>query len=158
RTGLELLYHAVPAPARDRARPIIDGAVTRLAQAGAAGLVLFLATRGLATPRALTFVAMCSAILWAAATAPLRGPYIALLRRARLGEEAEGPRSPEELDLANVELLIEALSGRRARDVVAAMDALARRGRSGLVPALLLLRKEEEVLERALELFSSSTR
>ncbi len=158
RTGLELVYLAVPASARDRARPVIEGALTRVAQAAAAGLVLLLAGPGRASPRELAFVVTCAAAAWLAATAALHGPYVGLFRRALLGGERAEPRSPEELDLASVEILIETLSSPHGREALAAMRALARRGRAGLVPGLVLLRDEEEVLEHALELFGPSGR
>ena len=158
RTGVELLYLAVPSRARARAKPIIDGAITRLSQAAAAALILLVANVGRGSVRALAFVALCSAAGWIAASASLRGPYVALFRRALLGRDHDEPRSSEELDLASVELLVEALASPRAREAVAAMDALARRGRAGLVPALMLLRDEEDVIDRALQLFASSAR
>jgi AAA family ATP:ADP antiporter len=158
RTSVELLYLAVPSRARARAKPIIDGAITRLSQAAAAALILAIANSGHGSPRALAFVALCSAAGWIAASVSLRGPYVALFRRALLGREHDEPRTVEELDLASVELLVEALSSPRPREAIAATEALARRGRAGLVPALLLLRDEEEVLERALDLFASSPR
>ncbi len=158
RTGLELVYLAIPSAARDRARPIIDGAFTRLSQAAAAGLVLLLVYLGRSSPRQLAFVAACSAAAWLAAAVALRAPYVALFRRALLGPERAAPRSAEELDLASVELLVEALTSPRPREAIAAMDALSRRGRAGLVPGLMLLREEEDVLESALQLFGSSRR
>jgi ATP:ADP antiporter, AAA family len=158
RTGLELVYLALPPGVRDRAKPIIDGAITRLSQAAAGGLILVLVKLGRGSPRMLALVAACSALGWVAATVSLRGPYVALFRRALLGPDRLEPRSPAELDLASVELLVEALGSPRPREVVAAIDALARRGRAGLLPALVLLRDEDEVLERALELFGSSSR
>ena len=158
RTGVELLYLAVPSRARARAKPIIDGAITRLSQAAAAALILGVAGAGRHGVHVLAFIAICSAAGWAAATASLRGPYVALFRRALLGRDRDEPRSPEELDLASVELLVEALSSPRAREAVAAIDALARRGRAGIVPALVLLRDEEEVIEHALQLFGASSR
>jgi AAA family ATP:ADP antiporter len=158
RTGAELLYLAVPSGARGRAKPIIDGAITRISQAVAAGVILLVGNLGHGSARAFAFVAMCAAAGWVAATASLRRPYVALFRRALLGKDADEARTAEELDLASVELLVEALSSPRPREVIAAIEAMARRGRAGLVPALVLLRDEEEVLACALELFAPSPR
>jgi AAA family ATP:ADP antiporter len=158
RTCVELLYQAVPAHARDRAKPIIDGALTRLSQAAGGALILVFASVAHGSLRALAFVALSSAAAWVAATASLRGPYVALFRRALVGRDHDEPRTAQELDLASVELLVEALSSPRPREVIAAIEALRRRGRAGLVPALVLLRDEEEVLEHALELFASTSR
>lgn len=158
RTGTELVYQAVPARARDRAKPFIDGAVARVSQALAASLVLLLGYFGWASVPHLALVATVAAAAWGAATYALHAPYIALFRRTLLGDPLETDRTAQELDLASVELLVEALASTRPREVVAAMNALARRGRSGLVPALMLLVDDEEVLERALELFGSSKR
>ncbi len=157
RTGLELVYLAVPARARDRVKPIIDGALTRVFQAAAAGLVLVLIRVGHGSVVELALLAALGAAGWVVAAAALRGPYVALFRRALLGDSAE-PRSAEELDLASIELLVEAVSSPRGAEVIAAIDALGRRGRSGLVPALVLLREEEDVLVHALDLFGGSQR
>lgn len=158
RTGSELVYQAVPARARDRAKPFIDGAVARVSQAVAASLVLLLGYLGWADVRRLAVVATVFAAAWGAATYALRAPYIGLFRRTLLGDPLATDRSDQELDLASVELLVEALSSPRPREVVAAMNALARRDRAGVVPALILLVEDEDVLERALELFGSSRR
>lgn len=158
RTGLELVYLAVPASARDRARPLIEGLLTRLSQAVTAGLLLWLAAPGRGSVRWLSLAVACLAAAWLAATAALRGPYVALFRRALLGPGGAEARSPEELDLASVELLIEALSSPQPREVIAAMRALERRGRAGLIPGLVLLRDDDEVLECAFEIFGSAAR
>lgn len=46
RTGTELVYLALPTSARNRAKPLIDGAVMRGSQALGAGLLLLLAWVG----------------------------------------------------------------------------------------------------------------
>ncbi len=158
RTGTELVYLAVPARARDRAKPLIDGALARTAQALAALFVLLMTSIGLASVTTLALLAAVTAGFWGAATAALRKPYLALFRRSLLGGISASDRTARELDLASVEVLIEALASPRPREVVAAMNALARRDRSGVIPALVLLVDDADVLERALDLFGASKR
>ncbi len=158
RTASELLYSAVPPSVRDRAKPVIDGAVARVSQALGAGLLLLLAALDLDSARHIALLAVGFAGLWGAATYSLRNPYLALFRRSLLGDRVGVTPSRGELDLASAELLVEALSSPRGREVVAAMRALERRGRTGLIPALVLLQEDEEVLVLALDLFGSSAR
>lgn len=158
RTGTELVYLAVPARARDRAKPLIDGAIARTAQALAALFVVLLTSIGLASVTTLALLASVTAAFWGGATAALRKPYLALFRRSLLGTVSASDRTARELDLASVEVLIEALSSPKPREVVASMNALARRDRSGVIPALVLLVDDADVLERALDLFGASKR
>lgn len=158
RTGLELVYLAVPARARDRAKPLIDGAFARVSQALGAGLVLLLGAMGIDSIRLLALLATGLAAAWGAATYALRAPYLSLFRRSILGGAHDVTFAARELDLASVEVLVEALGSPRPREVIAAMSALARRDRGGLIPALVLLHEDEEVLERACEILGASTR
>jgi AAA family ATP:ADP antiporter len=158
RTGLELVYLAVPSGVRDRVRPVVDGALPRLAQAAAAGLLLALAAIRPTKPHEIALATLLLAVAWSAATASLHKPYVELFRRAVLGPNRIEARSPEELDLASVEVLVETLASERPAEVVSAVDALMRRGRAGLIPALLLLRDEADVLDLVLSVLGPSGR
>lgn len=158
RVGTELLYLPLDGELRDRAKPLIDSVLGRVAQAsGAAGLLL-LSLSGLArTEVLLGLVAVCS-LAWVAAAVSLRRPYLDLFRQA-LGRGAaySGP-SLDELDLGAAETVIEALSSPDPARAVAAMNLLADAGRARLVPALILYHDREEVLLRALEVLPDPRR
>jgi AAA family ATP:ADP antiporter len=156
RVGLELLW--APVAGRERVRGFVDGVVVRAAQAVAALALLPLTFTKTTSLRTLTLVIALLALVWLSMSVRVRGPYIELFRRAlRLGGLERDP-SPPELDLTAVETLLEALARPDARDVLAAMNVLADRGRGRLIPALILHHKDESVLERALELFGPAER
>lgn len=158
RTGVELVYLAVPTAARNRAKPLIDGAIMRVSQAVGAGLLLVLAAVGWDSVPHVALLAMVLAFLWGAATWSLRAPYLSLFRRTLVGVPTDPGRARADLDLASAEVLVEATSSQRPREVIAAMAVLERRSRTGLVPGLVLLHEDEDVLVRALDLFGSTTR
>jgi hypothetical protein len=73
--------------------------------------------------------------------------------------DALGPSaSADPLDLENAEALVGYLSHGDPLTVVGAMNALARRDRMRLIPALVLLHDDEAVLVRALAIFGASNR
>src|ERR1700752_2037558 len=63
-----------------------------------------------------------------------------------------------DLDLASLETLIAALSRPDEREVVAALELLAAKGRTRLVPALILYHPSPIVVRRALDLFDEAGR
>lgn len=159
RTGLELVYLALPTSARNRAKPLIDGAVARVSQAAGAGLLLLLVAAGWDSVGFVVLLAAAGAFLWGIAAWSLRTPYLALYRRTLVGgAPSEGGTAKRELDLESAEVLVEATASPRPREVIAAIGALERRSRVGLVPGLVLLHEDEEVLERALDLFGGTER
>ncbi|MBL8743218.1 MAG: hypothetical protein JNK04_19040, partial [Myxococcales bacterium] len=158
RTGTELVYLALPTSARARAKPLIDGAVVRVSQALGAALLLLLGWLGWDSVPHLALVTTLAAAIWGALTYSLQQPYLALFRRTLVGDRVDVDPGTRELDLSTVEVLVEALSSRRPREVIAAMSALQRRERTGLIPALVLLHDDEEVIERALDIFATSSR
>jgi len=158
RTSSELIYLAVPPGPRNRAKPIIDGAVARTAQAVAGGGVLLLANLGFGSVKVVALLATALAFVWGGATYSLWKPYVALFRRELQGPAADPQRSTEQLDLASVDILVETLGSPRSTEVIGAMGALARRGRIGIVPPLVLLHEDEEVLAEALELLAPTRR
>lgn len=158
RVGTELLYLPLDAEVRDRAKPLIDSVLARVAQAVGAGGLLVLALSGLAQPLALLGVVIFFSLIWIVTAASLRRPYLDLFRRA-LGRGAEysGP-ALDELDLGAAETVIEALSSPDPARAVAAMNLLADAGRARLIPALILYHDREEVLLRALEVLPEARR
>src|SRR5258708_17791455 len=83
---------------------------------------------------------------------------MAVLRRAVVGDVGGSPTVADPLDLESAEVLLGYLSHDDPLTVTAAMDALVRRGRSRMIPALILLHEEEAVLMRALAIFGGSER
>ena len=157
RVSTELLYLPVPAPARERAKPILDGAVARGAQ-GITAIALFsFAELGVGTGRVVTLLLAWLSLGWFAVAISIRKPYLNLFRRA-LSVGAVDPGEGDGLDLSTAEVLIERLSSIEPRQVVAAMDVLAARGRGGLIPALVLHHTDVTILRRALEIFGESDR
>jgi HEAT repeat protein len=106
----------------------------------------------------LALLAIGLAALWLAVASTTRAPYMALLRRTFARDAATPSSMPEALDLASVETLVEYLSHENPLVVVGAMNALARRGRTRLVPTLMLLHENEAVVVRALALHGASER
>jgi AAA family ATP:ADP antiporter len=156
RVGVELLW--APVAGRERVRGFVDGVVVRAAQATAALALLPLTFGKTTSLTTLTLAIPLLALLLLAFSFKVRGPYIELFRRAlRRGGLEREPTLPE-LDLTAVETLLEALARPDARDVLAAMNVLADRGRGRLIPALILHHNDESVLQRALELFGPAER
>jgi AAA family ATP:ADP antiporter len=89
-----------------------------------------------------------------------RGPYMNLLRRTVMGATDVGwsPDGADPLDLATAEVLVEFLARDNSVEVLAAIDALQRRGHERLVPALILHHEDNRVLVSALRLFGASQR
>lgn len=156
RVSTELLYLPVPASMRDRAKPFIDGAVARSSQAIVAGALLGLTMIGLGSGRTIGMVLIGLAAAWLAVAVSMRKPYLALFRRSlATGAIDEGVT---ELDLASAEVLVERMASAEPFDVIAAMNVLAGKERSRLIPALVLHHDDEQVLARALEIFADSDR
>jgi ATP:ADP antiporter, AAA family len=158
RVGLELLWAPIARQEKTEAKALVDGIVTRGAQAIAAlGLLWLTATEWASLPR-LTGIAGVLAALWLAASTRVHKPYLELFKKALGRGEIERDLGATELDLGAVQVLIEALARPEAEHVIAAMNVLAERGRARLIPALILYHESPPVLERALELFSQSKR
>jgi hypothetical protein len=80
------------------------------------------------------------------------------LQRSLRRSDAPPQDAPPPLDLASAELLVEHLASEDPLEVIAAMNALERRGRVRLIPALVLHHQDTTVIRRALELFAASPR
>jgi AAA family ATP:ADP antiporter len=158
RVTMELAYLPLPASTRTRAKPLIDGALVRTVQ-GIAGAALFAAgwSGHLSAPW-LGAATVGLAGWWLLAASRFRRSYVAVLRRAIVGDVLGPPTGADPLDVESAEALIGHLSNDDPPTVTAAMDALAKRGRSRMIPALILLHEEEAVLTRALAIFASSHR
>lgn len=156
RVGSELLWMPVPPEARDRAKAFIDGVVSRISSAVTAGLIFLLSTLGLSSPRFLAAIVLVLVFAWLSAAIAVRAPYLDLIRQALRKGFLNEEGIPGELDLDSVEAVLESLSSREPARVIAAMDLLAERKRSRLIPALVLYHESDEVLVRALEILSTS--
>jgi ATP/ADP translocase/HEAT repeat protein len=154
RVTTELVYLPVPHGARARAKPFIDGALARTTQA-IAGILLFAAGASI-SPRILAGVCVLVAVGWLATALTTRRPYLDLLRRAIARGGAADDAGP--IDLENAAALVQLLAHDDPALVLGAMNALARRGRERLIPALVLLHEDEAVVVRALALFDGSER
>ena len=158
RAGTELLYLPLSVQARVRARPLIDGALMRATQAVVGTTLLVLALQGQMSAVALGAIIVLIGATWLLVVWRTRGPYLALLRRS-VGGSASAPWvSTDPLDLETAGALVEHLSHADPAEVLGAMNALARRDRHRLVPALILLHEDESVLVRALSLLSHTKR
>ncbi len=156
RLTTELVYMPVSPSGRQRAKPFIDGALMRIAQATTAAGILALGAR-MSAPIFSGLVVILAAS-WLVATLAMRRPYIGQLRRSLSPLFPAGPTNPEPIDVASAELLVENLGSDDSRIVSAAMSTLMRRGRHRLIPALVLLHPDERVLRQALDMFATEPR
>ena len=154
----ELLYLPVPAAARQRVKPLIDGGLSRTAQTLTGAVLFALGGTAFLGPRTLSAVVVLMTGLWLVTAISMRRPYLSLLHSALSTGPIEGQDTPDPIDLGTAELLVQHLASDDPVEVEAAMSALARRGHEGLVPALVLLQKDEAVLAQALEMFGASHR
>ncbi|MGA7123158.1 MAG: MFS transporter [Polyangiaceae bacterium] len=154
----ELVYLPVPRAARQRIKPLIDGALVRTSQTITGVVLLALGgTRALA-PRPLALLVAGLAFAWLITAVTIRRPYLDLLRRAIASGSLDTRDNPDPIDLESAQLLVQHLASEDPLEVVGAMSALSRRGREGFVPALVLLHQDETVLVAALEMFGASVR
>jgi ATP/ADP translocase len=156
RPTAELLYFPVRADLRERAKPFIDGALSRGAQALPA--LAFLVLARWLTPGVFMAAIACLGLAWMAVAWSMRRGYLELLQRSLRRSDAAPLDAPPPLDLASAELVVEHLASEEPLEVIAAMNALERRGRVRLIPALVLYHRDTAVLRRALELFANSPR
>lgn len=156
RVSSELSLMPLSTDTRDRAKPVLDTAVARGAQAATAGFILALSALGSADPTTLSYVVASLAALWLVIAISLRRPYIDLFRQAL--SRATLDTSAEDLNLASVEAIMEALSSRDPDRVLAAIDILVDNQRTRLIPALILYHESGLVLTRALEVVATADR
>lgn len=156
RVATELLW--APVENQARARGFVDLIVTRVAQAVAGGVLLAATMQHEFRPGHLAVAAATLAAVWLLLGVGIRAPYIALFRKAITRGGPEREYGLPNLDLTSVETLVEALARPQPSEVIAAMNVLAARKRERLIPALILLHDDEDVLVRALELLGPSQR
>ena len=147
RVAGELLWMPLPEPERPTVREPLDSLGLRLVQAAVAAGLLVASLAGFARPTVLAAVLATIAAIWLAVALTMRRAYLDRLRQA-LARPAFA--FDQDLDLASIEVVVEALSSTEPRRVIAAMQVLSDRGRSRLVPALILLHDAPEVLLEAL--------
>ncbi len=158
RLTTELVYLPVSAQGRERAKPFVDGALMRLAQAATAGMLYGLSNLHLLSPHVFSTIVVVFALAWLAATLAIRQPYLSQLRQSVTPSEGRDATSALPLDLAGAELLVEHLGSDEPQMVIASMNTLARRGHHRLIPALILRHPDERVLARALAIFGATAR
>jgi ATP:ADP antiporter, AAA family len=156
RVSSELLW--APVEQQARGRGAVDQLVTRSAQALVGAALLGASMDHALASEILAGAACVLALGWLLVGLGIRAPYIERFRRALSRGSVERDFTLAELDLTSLETVVEALARPQPRDVIAAMNVLAERKRGRLIPALILLHDDEEVLLRALELFGPSER
>jgi AAA family ATP:ADP antiporter len=157
RAAMELVYLPLPDSVRTRAKPFIDGALAKAVQA-VAGIALFaLGEAAHISGPLLMALTTAAVVLWTLSAWTMRQPYLALLRRA-IGTTVVSNATTDPLDMESAEELVTYLAHDQPAVVVGAMYALGRRGRLRLVPALVLLHDDEQVLVYALGAFAQSSR
>lgn len=154
----ELMYLPVPTVARQRSKPLIDGALGRIAQTATGAGLLALGGTSLVAPAPLAAIVAAMAAVWLGVVLTMRRPYLRLLRNAITSGSLDAADSPEPLDLETAQMLVQRLASEDPLEVEGAMSVLSRRGRAGFIPALVLLHRDEGVLVEALERFGESTR
>ena len=158
RIATELIYLPVRSTLRSAAKPFIDGALARIAQAAVGATLLALGNGHYLAARPLAAGLVSLLGLWLILAITTRGPYLALLSRAIANDSLAPHAEAEPLDLESAEELVQRLADEDPLTVIGAMTALARRGRERLIPALVLLYQDEAILLRALTIFAESDR
>jgi len=158
RIATELIYLPVRSSLRSAAKPFIDGAMARTAQAIVGAVLLALGNAHYLAARPLAGGVVTLLGIWLVLAITTRRPYLALLSRAIASDAIAPHDEADPLDLESAEELVQHLSDEDPLTVVGAMTALARRGRERLIPALVLLHQDEGILLRALAIFSDSPR
>jgi AAA family ATP:ADP antiporter len=158
RVAGELLWMPLSGDARDRGKTLLETVFGRVVQAVTALALLALSAAGGRTPRALAVLVIALSAGWLAVVARLRRSYLDLFRQALARGTIDASAIGAELDLTSVESVMEALSSRDARRVLAALELLHEKGRTRLVPGLILYHEAPEVLVRALQIVTSPDR
>lgn len=148
RVSGELLWMPVSASLRSAIREPLDSVVARVVQAVTAGSLFALTVFELASPVVLTGILIGIAALWLVVGAGLRPSYMAQLRSTIVRPQFD---TEHELDIASIEMVVEALSSTDERRVIAAVRVLQGHNRARLIPGLLLRHDSPEVLVVALE-------
>lgn len=155
RVATEVLWMPVSDADRVAVREPLESVVTRVVQAATAALLLVLGLAGFATPGVLAVAVVVLTVLWLGLAAGMRPLYLGQLRNAlaRPSFTAE-----HELDLASIEVVVEALSSTEDKRVIAAIQVLRSHDRARLIPALVLRHDSPEVLSAALDAIAIPSR
>jgi ATP:ADP antiporter, AAA family len=157
RTATELLFLPFSDDARQRVKGFMDVVGQRGGQVLASMAILGLVALG-ATSRTLAVALVVLAAAWVTTAIALREPYIQLFRaRLKRGRITQLDDFPE-LDVASLETLMAALDSSTDREVSAALQVLERENKVHLVPAVILHHPADEVVERALAIFTRAGR
>lgn len=156
RVSSELLYVPVPPARRRLLKPSIDTVGQRTGQS-AASLVLLLVQNLASAPTLAAVGIVAAAAAWLQVIRSLRSRYVQLFRAQLASGRPETARLPK-LDLEVAQTLVAALGSRETREVLTAMDLLARYGRLRLVPGLILYHPDPSIVRAALEHFEGSSR
>jgi hypothetical protein len=148
RVASELLWMPVAPKVRNDIRDALESVVARAVQAVTALVLLGLALAGEATPFVMAAFLLVVGVAWLTVAVSLRRRYLDQLRIALVKPTFE---SDQELDLASVEVVVEALSSPDDKRVIAAVKVLERHGRTRLIPALLLHHDSPDVIAVALD-------
>jgi hypothetical protein len=157
RVAGELVLLPMRAELRDRLKPLLDTLFGRGAQALTAGAVLALASFRLDDQRTLSWLMLALGLAWLATVIAIRTPYVDLFRRAIARGELPGGAA-DDLDVAAIEAVMEALASTDEETVIAAVEVLHESGRSRVLPAIILYHASPRVLERALVVLASAER
>jgi AAA family ATP:ADP antiporter len=158
RVASELAWLPLPSRAREGSKEFLETVFGRGVQALTATVLLLLAVFHVGTPRVIAAILIALSALWFAVVLTMRRPYVDLLRQALSRGSIDSIGPTDELNLRSMEALLEALSSRDPTLVLAAMDLLAERRQTRLIPGLILYHEAEEVLLRALEVIPSKDR
>jgi HEAT repeat protein len=158
RVAGELLWMPLPSDVRTRSKALLDSVFGRLIQAIVASVLLLLATYHLAKPPVLAAIIAALAAGWIATIAMMRGSYLDLFRQALSRGTLDLSIESQDLDLGSIEAVMDALSSPDPQRVTAAIGILQDKGRSRLVPGLILFHDAESGLLRALELALETNR
>jgi ATP:ADP antiporter, AAA family len=158
RIATELIYLPVRSSLRSAAKPFIDGALSRVAQASVGAVLLALGNAHYLAARPLAAGVVMLLGVWLILAVTTRRPYLALLSRAIATDSIDSHPEADPVDLESAEELVQHLADEDPLTVIGAMTALARRGRQRLIPALVLLYQDEAILLRALAIFGESER
>ena len=153
----DLLHLPLGVGLQGRVRSIIDAVGLRGGQILAA--LLFLVLTGLTTDvRVLGLVAVGFAALALGIALSLARPYRRLFHRGLQGAGLAARIQHPELGRASLETLFARLSSPDDTEVLAALETLAAKGRTRLVPNLVLYHPSSRIVARALALFRDSGR
>lgn len=155
RVATEVLWMPVSDADRVAVREPLESVVTRVVQAATAACLLVLGLAGFATPGVLAVAVVVLTVVWLGLAAGMRPLYLNQLRNAlaRPSFSAE-----HELDLASIEVVVEALSSIDDKRVIAAIQVLRSHDRARLIPALVLRHDSPEVLSAALDAIAIPSR